>query len=283
LKKIKPEKPTEEQIISILGSFKPFPSERFYHRMDTAPWKMENHTSSKPISIFHRLFDRRGWQPFAVLIVVILLLAGFVIVTPSARVVAQKVVQYFVPAQSDKIAVQVTDTLPIALGTSVPAGYFNLDLAQVESLAGFQLRVIPNTDGELVFSGAYQDPTLDAIAIRYDGDAFTLILSQRRTGDIVEYASIGASAPVEAVMINGIPGEYVEGGWRLEDGDGNKYPTIVPDENFILGIYWDPELPQRVIRWQEGDMIYEIMALGGVNPPKHVLINIAESIELTHP
>ncbi|MGD9091444.1 MAG: hypothetical protein PVF74_01245 [Anaerolineales bacterium] len=231
------------------------------------------------LSAIPRIFEGRGWQPFAIFMIVILLLAGFTIFIPSARVVAQKFVQYFIPAQSDKIAVQVTDTLPIAIGTSVPADHFNLDIDQVEGIAGFQIKVIPDTYDDLVFSGAYQDPTLAAIALRYDSEDYTIILSQRHAGDIVEYASIGASAPVESILIHGIPGEYVKGGWRVEGNEVGKYPTIVPNEHVTLGIYWDPALPQRIIRWQEGDMIYEILALGPVNPPKDALKDIAESVK----
>lgn len=279
MKNNKVDKPTEEEIISTLGRFKPHPSDRFYQQMRSAPWLRADQAHIWASPNLSKRFTRRHWQTMAVLGLMIIFFAVFIILTPSARVVAQRVVQYFVPAQSDKIAVQVTDTLPIAIGTSVPAGNFTLSFTQVDEIAGFQLKQIPLTDRDLVFSGAYHDPNLGAVALRYDGDGFTLILSQRRAGNIEEYASIGASAPIEPILVHGIPGEYVEGGWRVDQGEANKYPIIMPEGELTLGIYWDSELNQRIIRWQEGDMIYEILALGRDHPSKSELIVIAESVK----
>ena len=104
-------------------------------------------------------------------------------------------------------------------------------------------------------------------------------MTQRRLGEIEEYSSVGASAPVEIVPVRGVEGEYVVGGWRFSsDGEKPSF-TAVPNNDVDIGVVWDPELPQRILRWQEEDFIYEILLTGSHSLVKSDLLIIAEQIK----
>ena len=83
-------KPTEEEIITILSNFNPRPSERFYQKMRSAPWQRVDHQKTTLFAAFTKQIQQRRWQPLALLATIILLIAILIISTPSARVVGIK-------------------------------------------------------------------------------------------------------------------------------------------------------------------------------------------------
>ena len=94
--------------------------------------------------------------------------------------------------------------------------------------------------------------------------------------------AVGASAPVEIVIVRGVPGEFVTGGWMATDANDRIQATAAPGTQVSLGVYWDPTLPQRILRWQEGNILYEILSTKtaqGITIDKDELIAMAESIE----
>jgi hypothetical protein len=44
-----------------------------------------------------------------------------------------------------------------------------------------------------------------------------------------------------------------------------------------LGVYWNPDLPQKMLRWEEGGMMYELLS-SGPSIGKDKLLSIAETI-----
>ena len=106
-----------------------------------------------------------------------------------------------------------------------------------------------------------------------------IFLTQRLIGQIEEYSSIGASAPIEVVFIDGIQGEYVEGGWRVIDKKNQLNRTSTPKSLLNMDVIWDPGLPQRTLRWQEGKYIFVLLSTGDPDLEMYDLIEIAESIE----
>jgi hypothetical protein len=81
-----------------------------------------------------------------------------------------------------------------------------------------------------------------------------------------------------------VEGEYVSGGWKTEPAAGKTAlpGTPQPGTQVSLDITWDPALPQHILRWQEGDVFYEILvsaALGrSLDLGQEDLIHLSEFI-----
>jgi hypothetical protein len=259
--------PDEEQIAVLLQRFRPRPGERFYRQMAAAPWTQES----------ERKLDRARWMPgrraaaFAAAIALFVFLALAAI--PPLNAVGRNLLAYFLPAASDTRSVQVT--VPLSEPLSTP-GNFSLGLAEARAAAGYPLRELRDLPPGLNFSGAQYDPTLQAVALRYTGDNQTLLFTQRPLGGIEEYSSIGASAPVEAVEVWDASGEFVAGGWVTTPGGSQQLQTATAGTQVSLGLVWDPDLPQRILRWRVGGMQYELLS-SGLDLDKEELIQLAES------
>ena len=259
-------KPDEQEIERLLARFRPRPSARFYRQMRSAPWKKSN-----PI---------KGAMPgnrqlaFAVLAVLVLVVAG--LASPAVRTMAGQIMHFFLPAAGDQMAIQVTiqPEEPALMST---AASFPLSLEEARSRVNYPLKEIPVPPDGMVLNGARYNPELDSIALRYQGEGKILVLTQRPLGAVEEYSSIGASAPVETLQVRGEKAEYVTGGWQVKPGEGERLMTAVPGTEVSLGVYWNPDLPQKMLRWEEGGMMYELLS-SGPSIGKDKLLSIAETI-----
>jgi len=280
--------PSEEEIISYLEAFQPHPSADYYHRMETAPWTAPEKTGLRFPNFVNWLTGmsnsfRRPRLRVALASTVLLLVIVLVTLTsPTLQAVAQKILHFIVPAPTDELTLQMTVQ---PLGTQEPLNAeerYPLSLTQAEVLAGYPLRVIAQLPEGITLTGAQYNPNLHAVTLRYAGTRRTLLFTQHPVGDITEYATVGASAPVEMVIVRGVPGEFVTGGWIATDANDRIQATAAPGTQVSLGVYWDPTLPQRILRWQEGNILYEILSTKtaqGITIDKDELIAMAESIE----
>ena len=280
--------PSEEEIVLLLETFQPHPSEDYYHRMETAPWTAPEETGSRFPNFMKWLtgignpFPRTGLHVALASTVLLLVIVMVTLASPKLQAVAQQILHFIIPAPTDELALQVTVQPP---GTQVPLNAverYPLTSTQAEELSGYPIRVVAQLPEGITLTGAQYNPKLHAVILRYAGAGQTLLFTQRPEGEVAEYATVGASAPVEIVTVRGVPGEFVTGGWIVTDTNDRIQATAAPGTQISLGVYWDPTLPQRILRWQEGNMLYEILSTKtsqGITIDKDELIKLAESIE----
>ena len=280
--------PSEEEIARLLKAFKPQPSEDFYQRMETAPWAASMKAGTR-LQAFRRRHFGIGSPPalpgLRVALAATAILLVIVVVTlasPSLQAVAQQILQFISPAPTDQLTLHVTVHPP---GTQEPlnaANRYPLTLTEAEEMAGYPVRVISKLPPGVSFTGAHFNPDLQAVTLRYTGVGQTLLFTQRPFGEVTDYATVGASAPVEVVTVAGKPAEFVAGGWKVMETNDRIQATAAPGTQVNLGVYWDPTLPQCMLRWQAGDMQYEILSTKttqGITIEKDDLTTMAESIE----
>lgn len=82
---------------------------------------------------------------------------------------------------------------------------------------------------------------------------------------------VGASAPIEIVQIDGVSGQYVEGGWCGANSD--------PDTQ----MQWCGGSSARTLRWQRDEWVFTLAALdvGGATLPsitREQMIEVAASL-----
>jgi hypothetical protein len=167
-------------------------------------------------------------RALTIAVICVLLIAIGIIASPSLRVIAQQIAQYFLPADSDQISVPISISPPAEPLLPGSPDAFTLSLSEVQDVSRFTLKEIPLTPYGLSFTGAHYDPNLQMVNLRYTGDGFMLLLTQRRLGEIEEYSSIGANAPVENVSVRGVMGEFVSGGWRIISAGKASLSTTTP-------------------------------------------------------
>jgi hypothetical protein len=247
--------------------------------MENAPWRQT--TSSRYRDSFS-LLNFINLRPvriatFASLLIIAIL--GVLALFPSLRTLAGQLFNFFVPAESDQITFTVTTINEGMIVSYDHPDQFATSVEDIVELITFPLKIIPPGFNELTLIGAHYNQTLKSVTIRYNAPNQTIYLSQRPAGTVIEYSTIGATAPIEIVNFNGISGEFVVGGWRLSNEDAQSMATITPSMETELGIFWDNELPQRALRWREGDVFFEILSSGNKNITETDLIEIAESLE----
>jgi hypothetical protein len=278
--------PDEERLIALLQGMRPHPTGRYYQRMASAPWRSAPVSSSRIARIVTYQASR---TLLAVAALIFFLTITMVLAVPSLSAVARQLMRFFIPNPSDNMVLQVTVPSPGDAQVFGSEGYFSLTLSEVEKLAGYDVKeiLLPEAGSplpRLVFSGAHYDPGLEMVTLRYSIESDSLFFSQHPSGNIEEYSSIGAGAPVETVRVRGVEGEYVRGGWRSEPSSGHPArQTPPPGTQVSLDITWDPALPQRILRWQEDHVYYEILISAGLGRKmqmeKEALINLANFIK----
>jgi hypothetical protein len=105
-----------------------------------------------------------------------------------------------------------------------------------------------------------------------------LLITQRKLGKVNETSGIGASAVVEQVPVRGTTGEFVQGGWRTLAGTRSPFKQAYPGAQVELGMEWDPQLNQAILRWQEGDFDFVMVASGIKELNKNMMISFAEGM-----
>jgi len=257
-----------EDLSQLLNKFQPQPSDRFYNRMKNAPWMRKPHRASIAL--------KRGFA-FGGLVLILLIVLTLTI--PSLRVTAKQFLNFFLPESTDQSSIPFLVPFSGTPQDVNTPGYFDLSLSEAELKVNFKLKTISQVPKGVSVEGVNYDPSLDSITIKYRGENFLISFTQRQTGKILEYQSIGASASVEKVQVRGVEGEYVTGGWRFSSDYQNAAEDATPGLQGTVKIYWDVNLQQQMLRWIEGEMQYEIIYHGDGQFGKNGLIQLANSIQ----
>jgi hypothetical protein len=262
----KPEIPSEEQIEHLLREIQPEPGPQFHQRMENQPWKQGGHG---PLWAGIKL---RGLPATLILGLILVLIVSFA--SPALKVLANQIAQFFKSSSSEQITIQI----PIE-DLIDPEARFNINIAEAEQLAGFLAKTPASLPPGFSFNGAEYHPTRNAIVLDYQTKTGGILrISQRLIG--VEYQNVSANAGIEIVEIGSVTGEYVVGGW--------KTTTVgvldqTPDAEITLQAIWDPDASLQILRWQDNEMLYEII-FGGDCPEdegcldKFDLIDLAEDL-----
>lgn len=250
----------DDEIEALLSQIKPLPGKRFYQKMENAPWQPQP--------------SRPGLRQWALATILLVLVLGSTFTIPTVQAAAWELLHFFMPALSDQRTVQAHLPLP---GSQVES-YYGLNLADAQKEVGYSLKRIDQLPADLTFRGAHVDPSLKTVALRYSNGQEDLIFIQYPIGSIKEYSSIGASATVEPVQVDGVQGEMVSGAWRLQPTKPTIQDTSLPGTPTDLGLYWDPSLPQHMLRWQQNGMAFELL-FTGESIGKTALIEIANNIQ----
>jgi hypothetical protein len=267
--------PDDKEIEEILSEFAPKPTSRFYIKMSDAPWqrRIPHEVLSSSTNIKH---NRRLIWGLAVLVLVCAII--LISIIPSARVAASQIIHLFLPAPSNQLDVQVTLTSPGDLVDFSDPTNFPLSFTEVQQLANFRVKEISLLPESLSFIGSRYDPRYNAVTLLYKANDYKIFLTQRPLGNSEDVFSIGASAIVKTVKVGNNDGEFVMGGWKAvstQPVSDNKTPTST------VNIYavWDNELSQSTLRWQSGDIVYELRSNGEGSPSQPDLINLANELK----
>lgn len=187
-------------------------------------------------------------------------LLAMVFVAPSVRTLAQSIMQFFTRADADVLPPQTTSEVP-------PEARRVLSVTEAEGQAGFDILTPASLPEGFRFLGASYTPETQAVVQQFGPapDEIRLSIAQqpftcREDCDLC--GVVGASAPVEAVQIGSVSGEYVEGVWVLTEN----------------GSVWQNDPYLKTLRWQSEGMAFELIFMGD-DLAKNDLIAIAESLE----
>jgi hypothetical protein len=214
----------------------------------------------------------------SVLAVLLLILGALAF--PPVQAAAQRVAQFFLRSGSDRSAISVTPD-----ETGQFDAVFSLTLEEAAAQAGFPIHGPVELPPFLHLRGAVYLPESRAVILDYRTESSNQIvrLTQQWVGEVESIASIGASAEVEAVRIGNLDGEYVSGGWR-HPRLATPLANAVPGMKITLEANWDSNPGIQILRWQQGDMLYELLSISATTPAatnlnKAELIAIAVSME----
>ncbi len=272
-----PQKPTHKEIEEMLVQFRPVPGESFHTKMQKAAWKKSS--KGNIVSIINETFlptTRPVRQAMLISAILLLMVFGY-IASPTLKAAAKQFINFFIPAETDTLSIPITIGQDGNLVAYDAPEYFSADINTLPEILDFDLLVIPETHFGLRISGTNYNNATSSVTTMYTGTDKTIYFTQRPTESMLEFSSVGASAPIEMVIINGNPGEFVVGGWRPVESQLIITPDQVIEINENIDIYWDPNQPQRIMRWEENDLTYELLAIGqGLS--KSLLLDLAESI-----
>lgn len=267
--------PDETKIEEMLSHFKPQPTLHFYNKMSTAPWQRPISFKTSSSLIYRKPTRRLIWGLIALILMIAVLGIAFI---PPVRSIARQIFYSFIPAPSNQIEVQVTLENPGDLFHFSDPANFTLSVKDVQQQAGFEVKEVSRLPEGLIFIGSRFDQSYNAVTLLYQGDDYKLFLTQRPLGTSQDVFSIGESAIVKIVMIGDIQGEFVMGGWKAISTQPASENQI-PDSSVYINAIWDNDLPQYTLRWQAGNIIYELRSIGGGSPSQSELIFWANELK----
>ena len=278
-----------------LSNYKPVPGERFYKRMESAPWQ---ETRNVRLSMKEKTNFHNGWKyAIAVLMTIVVLSLGI----PSVRASLSAWLGLSV-APSNEMPAQSVDLIevtPSVDATSVGEGVhssitpneslLNLSpeiasqIKQISSMTGWEI-LIPNTLPEnytvesVYFDQNNQMAVLTLTSTRTLEDATqpgltstsTITLLEAQKNDFVPM-QVSPDASISDVQVNGQPAVFVLGAWDTQ---------FVPDEKDPAGgqmvSTWSNDLPVKNLYWQVGNT-FLLLVTQDTQIDQQALITIAEN------
>jgi hypothetical protein len=207
--------------------------------------------------------------------IVLLLVLGVSLLSPSWNTLAQRFTQFFLPSPSSQAEGAITP-----LETSHPRERFNLSISQAEALAGLKIKRFSEVPQGFHLVGALYDELREAIILHYTTSSGGLVLrfSQQRLDS--DYQAIGPQAVVQMVSVGPYSAEFVSGGWMIPDVESGADATVSP---FAPQTVWDANVSLQTLRWTDGEFLYEIILAGGLEQAgyldKEGLIDLASQLD----
>ncbi|MDX1992554.1 MAG: hypothetical protein SF029_09195 [bacterium] len=234
----------ERALVEQLHHFQPRPSQNAYDRMAKMPWRVQSERKTLMKTAMNSHSVRLALTTVAAAVITV----SVIWVTPPLHSLAQEVLNtLFNRASSSTITVETQ----VSSDQAEPS---RMEPAQVEALAGFTLKQPSSIPSGYTFGGAGYTASRHAASLFYQRPGAELLITQQPAA-YAEYglltdgdSGIGPDAPIEQVTIGNVLGEYVAGTW------------VMSSDNQAV---WLPDASVQRLRWQEGDMIYEILANGG--------------------
>jgi hypothetical protein len=242
---------TDAQLEQVLARWKALPSARLQQRAATFPWEQRGNTR-----------EHARWIPKTarlVVLMVALLVAGTVALTPPLRALAHDMLSVFIRTPSDAITNQELEAnFPLPSSEDPHVG---LSIADAERAAGFRVwqpHSVP--EGHRLQEAVYMPAEQMVILAYVAGDypfvdprmlsGFSLMQQPAaRAASNKSVFPVGASAVIETVQIGDVTGEYVEGAWC----GGNSDPETM--------MYWCGDSFLRTLHWQRGDWVFTLSAV----------------------
>jgi hypothetical protein len=248
----------EDAVIEPLRQFRPQPGQQAYARMARAPWAV-NSPRRTPDSILPR------YLRVALVTLAVAVIAGMVVwFTPPLRSFAQDVInRLFNRANADTQVIEINVGPPVSTVAPSIAETFG-SIARAEAQTGIDIRE-PTLDlHPYQLTGVTVNYETETVWLIYNAPGRYLSIAQRPAAlGWLDAGIVGVSADIEAIRIetgNGtLTGEYVEGGWRVTAEPDQETAGDTMQETAV----WTDESPQRRLRWQDAELLYEITAFGG--------------------
>ena len=246
-----PDDAETEAFAALIRDFAARPSERFHARQAAAPWNTQG-APMKPRSI------RRALLAPALLIMALALMG----MSPGLRAMAADLLG---------ITRAPTDTVTYDKAAQILHGPELRPIAEVQADTPYAIYAPERVPPGYVFEGASYNADIGN-GVRLIGvnmtfksasdPAVEISTEQLRVGDgCPNCPDVGASAVVETVDINGLPGAYVQGYWS---GTAE------------LQSEWDPDYDLHAVAWQRDGFEFRASAPRAV--PRDDLLAVARSL-----
>ncbi len=203
-----------------------------------------------------------------------LLLGTFLSVwtVPSLRIIAQQVLDsLFNRATSDTHVFTYNNSYPTIASTPIPRTF-----SEAQSIVRFRIyepKRVPVAFGLPIITAGPSE-----IDFEYTLPGRYLTVSEQLNSNGWQINGvIGASAKTVKVDVGGIVGEYVEGGWL-----SITTTTPMPEQKGTAtdtGL-WQPDFSVRKLRWQNGQILYEITARGGSPDIRDEYVSMSDMISI---
>jgi hypothetical protein len=235
-------KPEEKQLETLLENLKPEPSERFYQKMENAPWQ-QNETEEKPKLIRF---------PYARAAAIVIISLCLLLMTQPAQSFAQWLASLFqiVPSETT-----TSISLPIVpTSTYVPSPSPSPALETLQANLAFTIRQPQNLHG-YIFHDAYTMPNSQTLIIGYvwaGENPLARGLSLYQSTDESMNYQIGENAIVQAIEINGVYGEYVQGNWETIE-------TTTSATQLSVRSQWDNTVQLHMLVWEIEGVTYQLL------------------------
>ena len=249
----------DEDIIARLKQSRPEPNDRFYQKMDAAPWKASQ--------------TRMVGQLRLAAIPAALLLAAVVAIwlMPVLRAAAQDIIRYFERSEDDQhvsewVVPTVQPTLePLHKRLQNRNDLYTYTIEDASEIAGFDISFPAVLPDDFRFVGARVFEYSHFVALRFEGIqrhphilSFEILLTHNDSDSTYVY-EIGPEAEVEEIPIGDTNGEYVRGSWSRWISESPR----TPGETASVVHEWTDSGGQTLI-WQMGDVRYHISSRPGL-------------------
>jgi hypothetical protein len=235
-------KPDATQIETLLENINPQPSERFYQKMENAPWKQEAKEAKPKLIRF----------PYTRAAAIVLISLCLVLLAQPAQSFAQWLAQLFqiVPSETT-----TTIDLPIVpTSTYVPSPTPSPALEEFQASLAFTIRQPQNLHG-YIFHEAYTMPNSQTLIISYvlagENPLARGLTLYQSTDEEMNY-QIGENAIVQPIEINGVYGEYVQGNWETIDTSSSATQLSVRSQ-------WDNSVQLHMLVWEMDGVTYQLL------------------------